>query len=449
MALTIGVDVGGTTVAAGVVDEQGGMLATVRHDTPSDDPRRTEDVIADVVRELMASHDVEAVGVGAAGFVDAQRATVLFAPNLAWRDEPLRAAIERRCGLPVVIENDANAAAWAEARFGAGRGEDHVVILTIGTGLGGGIVPMAAAAWPVRHRRGDRARQYRAPRAAVRVRPRGVLGAVRERAGAGSGGPGARQGRARAGQDMLRLAGASRSDHGPGGHRGRPGRRRRGAQCFDVVGTWLGRGMAQLSAVLDPGVFVLGGGVSAAGELVREPACTRSYSISPPAGIAHTPSCEHRLRSGLTPAPLGAADRTSRATWLAPTRVSAHRLAARRRRPASRCTGRDSARARPTTQLLGARDLPGSRRTLPRADGARAPRSAGPAVISVACRRQSEPSYLSGVARLPHVDAPAGERAAVSLPAPVVLERDTEPDTKIHDGAVLDRQVLAHDLGHP
>jgi ROK family len=85
MALTIGVDVGGTTVAAGVVDEQGGMLATVRHDTPSDDPRMTEDVIADVLRELMASHDVEAVGVGAAGFVDAQRSTVLFAPNLAWR----------------------------------------------------------------------------------------------------------------------------------------------------------------------------------------------------------------------------------------------------------------------------------------------------------------------------------------------------------------------------
>ena len=101
-----------------------------------------------------------------------------------------------------------------------------------------------------------------------------------------------------------------------------------------------------------------------------------------------------------------------------------------RRRPHSACGGRP-----PITRV--------------RADGARAPRSAGPAVISVACRRQSEPSYLSGVARLQHVDAPAGERAAVSLPAPVVLERDTEPDTKIHDGAVLDRQVLAHDLGHP
>ena len=150
MALTIGVDVVGPQSPPAVVDEQGGMLATVRHDTPSDDPRRTEDVIADVVRELMASHDVEAVGVGAAGFVDAQRATVLFAPNLAWRDEPLRAAIERRCGLPVVIENDANAAAWAEARFGAGRGEDHVVTLTIGTGLGVSCWPARATSRPSR-----------------------------------------------------------------------------------------------------------------------------------------------------------------------------------------------------------------------------------------------------------------------------------------------------------
>lgn len=140
MALTIGVDVGGTKVAAGIVDEQGRVLATAMRDTPSDDPRRTEDVIVEVVGELAASHDVEAVGVGAAGFVDAERSTVLFAPNLAWRDEPLRAGIEGRCELPVVIENDANAAAWAEARFGAGRGEDHVVVLTVGTGIGGGIV---------------------------------------------------------------------------------------------------------------------------------------------------------------------------------------------------------------------------------------------------------------------------------------------------------------------
>ena len=99
MGLTVGVDVGGTTVAAGVVDEQGGMLAGVRHPTPSEDPRRTEDAIADAVREL-ATEYVEAVGLGAAGFVGADRSTVLFAPNLAWRHEPLRAASRTAAGSP-------------------------------------------------------------------------------------------------------------------------------------------------------------------------------------------------------------------------------------------------------------------------------------------------------------------------------------------------------------
>ena len=140
MALAIGVDIGGTKVAAGLVDEQGGIVASARRDTPSHDPARIEEIIADVVRELQASHEVEAVGIGAAGFVDAARSTVIFAPNLAWRDEPLRVNVEKRCGLPVVVENDANAAAWAEARFGAGRAQQYLVVLTVGTGLGGGLV---------------------------------------------------------------------------------------------------------------------------------------------------------------------------------------------------------------------------------------------------------------------------------------------------------------------
>src|SRR3954468_2488835 len=140
MSLAIGVDVGGTKIAAGLVDEDGRVAATTRRDTPSTDPDKIEEAISDVVRDLAADRDVEAVGLAAAGLVDADRSTVLFAPNLAWRREPLREAVEKRCGLPVVVENDANAAAWAEARFGAGRGEDYVVVLTVGTGIGGGIV---------------------------------------------------------------------------------------------------------------------------------------------------------------------------------------------------------------------------------------------------------------------------------------------------------------------
>src|SRR5581483_8128555 len=97
--LTIGVDIGGTKVAAGVVDERGAILASTHRNTPADDVRLIEDAIAAVVVELTSSYDVKAVGVGAAGFIDAQRATVMFAPNLAWRDEPLQALLQRRLGL--------------------------------------------------------------------------------------------------------------------------------------------------------------------------------------------------------------------------------------------------------------------------------------------------------------------------------------------------------------
>ena len=274
MALTIGVDVGGTKVAAGVVDEQGRVLATATRDTPSQDPRRTEDVIVEVVGELAVSHDVEAVGVGAAGFVDAQRSTVLFAPNLAWRDEPLRAGIEGRCELPVVIENDANAAAWGEVRFGAGRGEDFVVVLTVGTGIGGGIVL------------GGRLLRGRFGVA-------GEIGHINmvpdgRRCGCGlegcweqyaSGGALVKEAQELAeaspamAADLLRLAGGkAEMITGPVVTQAAQEGDVAALRCFDVVGTWLGRGMAQLAAVLDPGLFVLGGGVSAAGELLRGPA---------------------------------------------------------------------------------------------------------------------------------------------------------------------------------
>jgi glucokinase len=121
MGLTIGVDIGGTKIAAGVVDESGQVLSRARRDTPSHDPGATEDAMAGLVAELRTGYEVEAVGLGAAGFVDADRARVVFAPNLAWRDEPLREAIERRTGLPAVVENDANAAAWGEANSAPGR----------------------------------------------------------------------------------------------------------------------------------------------------------------------------------------------------------------------------------------------------------------------------------------------------------------------------------------
>ncbi|MFB9837380.1 ROK family protein [Actinoallomurus acaciae] len=141
MTLTIGVDVGGTKVAAGVVDDHGRIVEKLRRPTPSTSPHETAAVIAEVVDILKGKFDeVEAVGLGAAGFVDESRSMVLFAPNLAWRDEPLKKKVESQVGLPVIVENDANATAWGEAKFGAGRGEDHIVLITLGTGIGGGLI---------------------------------------------------------------------------------------------------------------------------------------------------------------------------------------------------------------------------------------------------------------------------------------------------------------------
>jgi len=110
MSLTIGVDVGGTKVAAGVVDERGRIIEKLRRATPAASPERTAAAIAAAVTELLGRHEVTAVGVGAAGFVDEAGGIVVFAPNLAWRDEPLRTKLTGLVGLPVTVDNDGNPA---------------------------------------------------------------------------------------------------------------------------------------------------------------------------------------------------------------------------------------------------------------------------------------------------------------------------------------------------
>lgn len=274
MALAIGVDVGGTKVAAGVVDEDGRVLAKTRRPTPSQSPDDVERTIADLVAELRQDHDVQAVGIGAAGFVDAERATVLFAPNLAWRDEPLRDAVQQLVDLPVVVENDANAMAWAEHRFGAGRGQAHLVCVTVGTGIGGGVVldgRLYRGRWGAGAEFGhmklvpDGRRcgcgqsgcweQYCSGRALVRE--------AREVADVWPG----------LGARLLELGGGfPEGITGPAvtqaAREGDPA----ALECVGIIGEALGQGLADLAAVLDPGAFVVGGGVADAGELLLGPA---------------------------------------------------------------------------------------------------------------------------------------------------------------------------------
>src|SRR6266516_1071626 len=270
MSLTIGVDVGGTKVAAGVVDERGSIVEKLRRSTPSSSPARTEQVIAGAVTELLSRHRVRAVGLGAAGFIDKQRASVRFAPNLAWREEPLRLRVEDLIGLPVVVENDANASAWAEVRFGTARGHAHVVFVGVGTGIGAGIVldgRLYRGQWGMAGEPGH-----------YRVVPNGRLcgcgnhGCWEQYASGSALVAEARDFARRspgAAVRLLQLAGGT--PEGITGPEVTTAAREGDAaalRCFDTIGRWLGEGLADMAAILDPGCFVLGGGVSEAGDLL-------------------------------------------------------------------------------------------------------------------------------------------------------------------------------------
>ena len=309
MDLTIGVDVGGTKIAAGVVDPDGTIVDRRRTTTPADTADALDQGILEVVRALCADHKVAGIGVAAAGFVDEHRATIRFAANLPWRDHPLRDILSRLVSIPVIVENDANAAAWGEYRFGAGRGVHDVVLVTVGTGIGAGIVidgglvrgAFGTAAEPGHLRMvpdghpcgcGNRGcwEQYASGKALLRraremardepEEARGFLAAAGGQVDALTG-------------PMITQAAAA----------GDPGAR----AVLAETGRWLGEGIAALAAVLDPAVVVVGGGVSDAGELLLGPA--RAAFLPLLTGAAYRPHLEiRRAQLGNDAGIVGAAD---------------------------------------------------------------------------------------------------------------------------------------------
>lgn len=281
MTLTIGVDVGGTKVAAGVVDEEGRILAEERRETPAQDADAVVDTIVAVIEELRKGvegsyrpADIEAVGLAAPGFVDETRSIVRLAPNIrGWRDRALKFDVQEATGLPAVVENDAAAAAWAEHKRGAGQGEDYLVCVTVGTGVGGGIVSGGSL---YRGRFGSAAEVgHMKVESNGRPCPCGQRGCFEQYA---SGNALVREARWRATESpseasLLLNMGDGTAD-GITGHDITEAARQGDTVAiasFDAVGRWLGLGLADLAAVLDPGCFVIGGGVSEAGDLLLGP----------------------------------------------------------------------------------------------------------------------------------------------------------------------------------
>ncbi|MCM3660175.1 ROK family glucokinase [Georgenia satyanarayanai] len=271
---TIGIDIGGTKIAAGVVDETGRVLAQTRRATDALDPEAIESAVIACVAELRSGYDITGVGVAAAGFVSPDRDGMRFAPNIAWRDYPLRDRLARGIEVPIVIENDANAAGWAEFRFGAGRNARSMVMLTLGTGLGGAIVlddrllrGAFGAAAELGHMRvvpsghycgcGHEGcwEMYASGRALTRAARNALItdedraGRLRELAAADGG---------KVRGQHVTLAAAE----------GDPLSR----DLVTELGRWVGAGIADLVAVLDPELFVIGGGVADTGDLVLEAA---------------------------------------------------------------------------------------------------------------------------------------------------------------------------------
>ncbi|MCD9197528.1 ROK family glucokinase [Aeromicrobium wangtongii] len=309
MTLAIGVDIGGTKIAAGLVSETGQILDSVEEPTP-EDASAIPVAVADLVERLTGEQDAVGIGIGAAGFVGEDRQTVRFAPNIDWREEPLGQRVQSLVKLPVVVENDANAAAWGEFSFGAGEDtDDDLLLITVGTGIGGGIVHHGqlyrggfGVAAEIGHMRivpdgilcgcGQRGcyEQYGSGSALVRDARERVLNED-PRAGAiaalGGGDPSRITG-----QELTKLA----KDGDP-----------LAVELLTELGRWIGEGAAVLATILDPSVIAIGGGVAAAGDLVLA-SVVEAFETHLPAR-AHRPQASLRLATlGNEAGIIGAAD---------------------------------------------------------------------------------------------------------------------------------------------
>jgi glucokinase len=268
----IALDLGGTKLAGGLVDRGGGVHEGTEEPT---DTSSQAALVAQLERAIAAltGEGAAAVGVGIPSLIDQRRGRAGASVNVPLADIDLRDRLSERFGLPVALENDANAAALAEHRFGAGRGAAHMVMLTLGTGIGGGLVlngelyrGAIGAAAELGHMvidvDGPRCQGFcpgyghfeafasgqAAARAACELadaQPEGALAQTR------------REGRELDGRLVTELARAGEPD---------------AAEVVERIGFYLGIGIANYVNVFNPEVVVVGGGLAAAGDLVLEPA---------------------------------------------------------------------------------------------------------------------------------------------------------------------------------
>lgn len=266
MVNAIGVDVGGTKIAAGVVTPAGKVLNEVRYSSAGSSATLIQS-IARSITEVREGYEVGGVCLAVPGLILARENRVVFSPNLrAIEGIPLKDELEEKIGLPLTIENDASAAAWGEFRFGAGSEVDHLVFITLGTGVGGGVITHGILMRGAQGSAGELGHvtiQATGPRCSCGNR--GCLEAlasgtaIQRRAQEVAGErPDSALGRLATerkiiGEDVTELA-------------------RQGDEAallvLDEAGTWLGIGVAGFVNIFNPEVVAVGGGVITAGDLI-------------------------------------------------------------------------------------------------------------------------------------------------------------------------------------
>ena len=270
----VGVDIGGTKIAGALVAADGRITHREQVATPDD-----EEAILDATAELVttlrsaADEDVAGIGTACAGFVDGAAGRIWFAPNLPWRDLAIADELGRRVGADVVVENDANAAAWGEYRHGAGRDCTDMLLATVGTGVGGGAIVddrLLRGAHGIGGEIGHLTVDPNGPRCGcgndgcLEVFASGTaLERIARELVASDAAKGAGL-RTRCGGDPEALTGQDVTELARAGDEG-------AVALFAELGTRLGEGLASVCAVVDPALVVIGGGVADAGALLLDP----------------------------------------------------------------------------------------------------------------------------------------------------------------------------------
>ena len=272
----IAVDVGGTKIAAGIIDTGGYVLDTLKTETPSGTSGAVVAAINGLIKKLLESPaeigEVAGIGLAVAGTIDWRRGVVVESPNLPFTDLPLKSRVETEFGLSTFMDNDGNLAALGEKYYGAARDAKHFVCLTVGTGIGAGIIidgclyrgatgSAAEIGHMVIEASGPQCtcgsygcfEEMAAGRAIVRLAKEKIIQEPESLILKFAGG------------NPAHIAGSMVTEAAQKGDKA-------AMQVFAEVGFWLGIGINNVINIFNPELVVIGGGVSEAGELILKPA---------------------------------------------------------------------------------------------------------------------------------------------------------------------------------